>query len=132
MDKYFIKLTAVVISFMFLVAITPNIHGAQFFFKPRKSNSSYPSGEVGIRIPFGPGAQPENKNIIEKLKKEETKGAGALIGLIVLGACIVGAAMLISNKAEDVKEDILDKADDAEETLDELGDRLEDKLDDIF
>lgn len=65
--------------------------------------------EVGVKIPFGPGSNPEK---IEKLKNEETSGAWTGIGLIVLGAAIVAAAIIIVNEVDEV-------ADDAKEEIDE-------------
>lgn len=75
-----------------------------------------PAAEIGIKIPFGQGAQPQ-KNRIEKLKDEDTSGAWTGIGLIVLGAAIVAAAIIIVNEVNDVQED-------ADEKFEEVKDNL--------
>lgn len=81
--------------------------------------------ELKVQIPFGHGSSPKKNDTIEKLKNEETKGAGAMIGLIVLGACIVAAAIVIANKADDI-------TDTAEEKADTLANRAEDTYNDYI
>lgn len=131
MGKFYIKLVAVLTIVLFVILIMPDVSGAQFFFKPRRGGGSSPSGEIGVRIPFGEGSKPENENVIDRLKEEQTQGAGALIGLIVLGACIVGAAVVIANKADDVKENVIEKAEEIKEDIEEKFEEVEDKYDEI-
>lgn len=112
MSNFYVKLVAVVTGIIFVVSVTPNLQGAEFFFKPRRGGGSSPSGELGVRVPFGDGSQPQSEieSVINELKDEETEGAGTAIGLMVLGACVVAAAVVIANKADDVKEDVIEKA----------------------
>lgn len=75
------------------------------------------SAEIAVKIPFGHGSKPKTNDIIEKLKNEETEGAGTAIALIILGACIVAAAVIIANKAEDIQEDTENKYDEEKADL---------------
>lgn len=119
MERFYIKIAAILTCVCFVFSITPDLFGAQFFFQPRKEENRL-SGEVGIRIPFGQGTETQKKNVLEELKDEETSGAGTVIALIVLGACIVAAAVIIANKADDVTEEITVKADDLEDKYGDL------------
>ena len=119
MERFYIKLAVVLTCVCFIFSITPDISGAQFFFQPRKGENHL-SGEVGVRIPFGQGTEIQKKSVLEELKDEETSGAGTVIALIVLGACIVAAAVIIANKADDVTEEITVKADDLEDKYGDL------------
>lgn len=102
-----IKLVALATSLVFAFSTMPELSGAQFYFQPRKRGSS----ELGLRIPFGEGSQPDRESIIDKLKEEETSGTGTAVALIVLGACIVAAAVVIANKADDITEEVSEKVD---------------------
>jgi len=89
------------------------------------------AAEVSVKIPFGPGAAPKTNDTISKLKNEDTSGAGALIGLIILGACVVAAAVIIANAAEDTTDKLDNAADKLGDKADRLADDLKDKYDDV-
>lgn len=95
------KILATILAIVFLISTLPPLESA----------------EIGIKIPFGQGSQPEKQNIIDKLKEEETSGAWTGIGLIVLGAAIVAAAIIIVNEVNDIQDDTDEKF---EEVKDEL------------
>ena len=125
MTKIFkMKFAAGVICLCLVIApITPAYAGKYFV----SSSGNGGGHEVMVGYKFNFGSQPDNKkdnDYLERLKQEDTSGAGSLIGLLILGGCIVAAAILIVNKADDVT----DKADDK---TDELQDWAEEKYDDI-
>ncbi len=84
------------------------------------SSGSENSQEVTVGYKFKFGNQEntnEHNDKIEKLKQEDTKGAGTAIGLIILGACIVAAAVLIVNAANDITDEASDKTDELVEEV---------------
>lgn len=113
MRKTCFKLIAVLVSVVFVVSIMPRLEGAQFYFQPRNKGRS----EVGLRIPFGAGSQPHRESIIDKLKEEETKGTPTAVGLVILGACLIVATVILVNKADDIKSEVVEKADEIKDEI---------------
>lgn len=74
------------------------------------------SAEIGVKIPFGKGSDPKK---IEKLWNEETRGAWTGIGLIILAAAIVAAAIIIVNEVDEVTEDAKEEVDETQDILEE-------------
>lgn len=124
------RIIAIVISFIFTVSATPMLFGAQYHFSSRGDNSER-KAEFGVHIPFGHGSHPYNENLVEKLKKEKTQGAGTAFALVILGVCIVVAAVIIANTADDVAEDVLDEADEIQASLDDKYDDLQKEKDEL-
>lgn len=120
----FFKSITFLLSFLMFMNVSGFLPAGDYFVKTSASGSNK-EVNIGYKFNFGPQqGEPEGNNYIEKLKQEDTKGAGTAIGLIILGACIVAAAVLIVNKADDV----IDEADD---TTDDLTDLVEDKYKEI-
>jgi len=118
-----LKIIAFILVISFIFNLPCPVYAGGYFVN---SSGSENSREVTVGYKFKFGNQEnsnEHNDKIEKLKQEDTKGAGTAIGLIILGACIVAAAVLIVNAAND----ITDKADDK---TDELVDTAEDNYED--
>lgn len=103
----FLKFSALIVTITFLFSAIHPLEAAEF----------------KVSIPFGHGSDPKKDDTIERLKNEKTQGAGTVIALVLLGASIVAAAIIIANKADD----IVNRADDK---TDELTKKAEDAYQD--
>lgn len=102
--SYMYKLAAVLISFIFMFNIIVPAEATQ----------------LKTKIPFGAGSNPGEEKQKQKDENKETKSFGTALGLIVLGACIVAAAVIITNKADD----IVDRAEDKTDSLTEKAEDI--------
>lgn len=109
-NNLFFKFSAVIIAVSFLFSIVHPLEAV----------------ELKVSIPFGHGSNPKKDDTIERLKNEKTQGAGTVIALVLLGACIVAAAIIIANKADDIANKANDKTDEltkkAEDTYQDYKD----------
>jgi hypothetical protein len=117
-----IKIVSFCLVFCMIFNLPCPVFAGNYFISSTGSENNH-EVSVGYKFKFGTQEKVVENNKIEKLKQEDTKGAGTAIGLIILGACIVAAAVLIVNKADDISDDAGDKIeelkDDAEQKYEE-------------
>lgn len=120
MQRLFLsKIIICVICFCFIVNINSQAFAGRYFVRANGSNSNR-EVNLGYKFKFGPGQESVKQvTLIDKLKQEDTGGAGTAITLILLGGCIVAAAIIIVNKADDITDRAEDKVDEVQADVDE-------------
>ena len=126
------KIISVVLVFCMVLFSNSVLSYAGNYFMNASGSESSPEVRIGYRFAFGPEKHEEERpSIIEQLKQEETSGAGTVIAVLLLGACIVAAAIILANKADDVTDSAQDIADNATETLQDQVDEIQEEIDDL-
>lgn len=117
-----LKMISVVLVFVFVINVPALSYGGRYFFNA-DTNGNSKQVNLGYKLKFGPAEEAKQReDLIAKLKQEDTGGAGTMIALLVLGGCIVAAAIILANKADDVVDSAEDKADEIQADLDEKYD----------
>lgn len=122
MNSFVLKTISLFIVFAVILSSLPELHAARFVFKPKRKGA-----EAGLKFHFGAGSNPEESKRIKELKNEETGIVG--IGLMVLGACLVAAAVVVANAAGDSSDDITDTADDLKDAIEDKYEEIKDRFD---
>lgn len=124
----FNKILIVLLSVIMTFSLASHSYAGRCFVR---SSGNVNGREVLVGYKFNFGSQPDNEknnDYLGKLKQEDTAGAGSAIGLIILGGCILAAAILIINKVDDVTDDTDDKTDELQDWAEEQYEDIKDNF----
>ncbi len=122
------KMIVMLVTACFIAQISVSAYGGSYFVS---ANTSGGNREVslGYKFKFGPADEAKKETtLIDKYKQEDTGGAGTAIALIVLGGCLVAAAIILANKADDIADRAEDKTDEIQESVDEKYEEAKEEL----
>lgn len=118
MVNSFRKLISVVVVICVVSLLPTPLYAGKYFIDASGSEKGQEMS-VGYKFKFGPQeAVKQDPYRMQELMQENTSGITGMVGLIILGACIVVAAVLIVNKADDVTEAAEEVVEEVQEDID--------------